>query len=322
MNRFIGSIFLALSLVLAACEAQDASTTLTRYEYAQLHMGVKVRLVVYAPDEPTAERACEAAYQRVARLEDTMSDYRPSSELMRLCARAGGPPVPVSTDLFLVLQHSCELARRSDGAFDPTVGPLVVLWRKARKAGQLPTDGELQQARALVGWQKVRLDPKRRTVELLQPGMRLDLGGIAKGYAGDCAIAVLKQRGIRSALFEAGGDIVVSGPPPGKPGWRVDVPGAGPGGTTRTLAIANAAVSTSGDTEQFVEIGGRCYSHIVDPRTGLGLTTHIAVTIVARSGLTSDGLSTAVSVLGPERGPALIRGVPGAVLYVRTSGEP
>ncbi|MDQ3813464.1 MAG: FAD:protein FMN transferase, partial [Armatimonadota bacterium] len=123
---------------------------LSRFQYTQLHMGVAVRLVVYAPDEPTAARACTAAFARIATLDDIMSDYRATSELMRLCAQSGGPPVPVSDDLFFVLQHAQELARRSDGAFDVTVGPLVTLWRKARKSGSLPAEEELQRARALV----------------------------------------------------------------------------------------------------------------------------------------------------------------------------
>jgi thiamine biosynthesis lipoprotein len=314
-------------------------------------MGVRTRLVVYAPNEATAARACTAAFQRVAELEDLMSDYRPTSELMRLCAQAGGPPVPVSDDLFFVLQQAQDLARRSGGAFDVTVGPYVALWRNARKTGQFPAEEELQRARRMIGWRKMRLDPKARTVRLLVPGMRLDLGGIAKGYAGDGALAVLKEQGVTRALFEAGGDIVVSGPPPGRRGWVVELFDTRQGGDretrrqgdketglrsrgdraakqgrqgdretgrwVRTLTLAYAAVSTSGDTEQFVEFHGKRYSHIVDPRTGLGLTHRLAVTVVARDGLTADSLATAVSVLGPEKGPALVKTFPGASVYVR-----
>src|SRR5207244_211462 len=126
-----------------------------------------------------------------AELDNIMSDYHADSELMRLCARAGGPPVRVSRDLFLVLERAQEVARRSEGAFDVTCGPLIALWRQARKAHALPAPGQIERARALVGWQKVRLDPKKRTVQLLMPGMKLDLGGIGKGYAGDCAQQVL-----------------------------------------------------------------------------------------------------------------------------------
>jgi thiamine biosynthesis lipoprotein len=331
-------------LAVMVSSAGRAGGPLTRYEYAQLHMGVRTRLVVYAPEEATAARACTAAFQRVAELEDVMSDYRPTSELMRLCAQAGGPPVPVSEDLFLVLQRAQDLARRSGGAFDVTVGPYVALWRKARQTGQFPSEEERRRARRLVGWRKMRLDPPARTVRLRVPDMRLDLGGTAKGYAGDRALAVLKEQGVTRALFEAGGDIVVSGPPPGRRGWGVELFDARPEGDgetgrwgdretrrrgdgeigrwMRTLTLAHAAVSTSGDTEQFVEFHGKRYSHIVDPRTGLGLTHRLAVTVVARDGITADSLATAVSVLGPEKGPALVRSFPGASVYVRrVSGE-
>jgi thiamine biosynthesis lipoprotein len=318
-------------LAVMVSSAGRAGGPLTRYEYAQLHMGVRTRLVVYAPEEATAARACTAAFQRVAELEDVMSDYRPTSELMRLCAQAGGPPVPVSEDLFLVLQRAQDLARRSGGAFDVTVGPYVALWRNARKTGQFPSEEERRRVRRLVGWRKMRLDPPAQTVRLRVPDMRLDLGGIAKGYAGDGALAVLKEQGLTRALFETGGDIVVSGPPPGRRGWVVELFDARRGGDRetgrqgdqetgrrmRTLTLAHAAVSTSGDTEQFVEFHGKRYSHIVDPRTGLGLTHRLAVTVVARDGLTADSLATAVSVLGPEKGPALMKTFPGASVYIR-----
>lgn len=303
--------------VLWLCAGTARAQTPTRFEYKEYHMGVDVRIVVYAPDQQTAERACAAAFERFAELDTLMSDYRSDSELMRLCARAGGPPVPVSRDLFLVLQRSQDLAMRSNGAFDVTCSPAVRLWRTARKTHVLPTPADIERARSLVGWERLRLDPRRRTVQLLTPGMKLDLGGIGKGYADDCAQRTLKQFGITSALVEAGGDIVVSAPPPGQDGWKIEVDNAE--GATRKpiLHFANVAISTSGDTEQFVEIGGKRYSHIVDPRTGQALTDRIAVTIVAPDGLTSDGLSTAVSVLGEEKGQALVKTYRNTTAYIR-----
>jgi FAD:protein FMN transferase len=294
---------------------------LTRYEYKQYHMGVDVRIVVYAPTQEKAESACAAAFERFAELDTCMSDYRSDSELMRLCDRAGGPPVPVSRDLFIPLQRSQEVAARGDGAFDVTCSPLVRLWRKARKTHVLPQPAEIEHALTLVGWRKMRLDAAHLTVQLLVPGMQLDLGGIGKGYGDDCAQEVLKKHGITRALVEAGGDIVVSDPPPGKKGWKIQVDNAGTGAAPPTLLFANCAVSTSGDTEQFVEIGGKRYSHIINPHTGQALTDRIAVTIVARDGLTSDSLSTAVSVLGVERGQALTRTYRGAKAYIAHDRE-
>lgn len=286
-----------------------------RYEYSQVAMGVRARIIAYASSEGQAERACKAAFDRIACIEDVMSDYRPTSELTRLCGQAGGSPVVVSPELFYVLTKSQDLARRSNGAFDVTVGPLVKLWREARKSGTLPGKDEIEAARKLVGWGKVTLDGKRRTVRLAVPGMKLDLGGIAKGYACDEAIKALKQYGITSAMVEMGGDIVVSGPPPECTGWSVDIPNAD--SNHRRQVLSNVAVSSSGDVSQYVEIGGKRYSHIVDPRTGLGLTDRIAVTVIAPNGITSDGLSTAISVLGAAKGGALAKTYPKTRAYIR-----
>ncbi len=280
-------------------------------------MGVQADITLYAPDEPAALAAARAAFERIAELEDIFSDYRPHSELMRLCAEAGGPPRPVSRELFEVLRTAQEISRLSGGAFDVTCGPAVRLWREARRSQSFPSLSALRQARSSGDWRQVELDPERRTVRLKRKGMLLDLGGIAKGYACDEAIRVLRSRGIRSALVEMGGDIVVSDPPPGQPGWRIEVPNAA--GDDRMLILARAAVSSSGDTEQFVELDGRRYSHIVDPRSALALTTRIAVTVQAPRGMLSDALSTAVSVLGEDEGRNLLRHFPGTRLWVRTA---
>ncbi|MGB7160259.1 MAG: FAD:protein FMN transferase [Tepidisphaeraceae bacterium] len=312
-------LLIAMTCVTGCTHQSNPQPPLERFEYAQLHMGVQARLVVYAPSEQIAADGCRAAYARVAALEDIASDYRPDSELMRLCAKAGQGSFPVSAELFELLSFSQELSRRSDGAFDVTVGPYVALWRAARKSKQLPTPEALADARGRVGWERMKLDAKDRTVTLDTPGMRLDLGGIAKGYAGDEAIRVLRAHGVRSALFEAGGDIVVSDPPPGKKGWAIEIAGDEPG-AKRTIELANRSISTSGDTEQFVEIDGKRYSHIVDPRTGLGLTDRYAATIVARDGITADSLSTAACVLGKEKGEKLVKSYRGATAYIRRVG--
>jgi thiamine biosynthesis lipoprotein len=194
---------LAFLLLLLSAFAQG--TDLQRFEFSEVAMGVRARIVVYAPDQVCAQSACRAAFERIAELEDVMSDYRPTSELRLLCAKAGGPPVKVSQDLLAILVRSQDLARRSNGAFDVTAGPLVKLWRNTRKSGILPSAGELSAARKLVGWRNVTIDPKAGTVRLALPGMQLDLGGIAKGFACDEAIRVLKREGVSSALVEMGG---------------------------------------------------------------------------------------------------------------------
>lgn len=288
---------LALTLAVAA------EPRLERYSFEEPHMGTRFGLVLYGPDAATARQAAKAAFAHIGAINLIMSDYQSTSELMRLCAKAGGPPVKVSAELFTVLERACRVSRESDGAFDVTIGPVVRLWRLARRTRRLPEADRLQTARALVGWKKVQLNGKERSVRLDRPGMQLDLGGIAKGYTADAVLRLLRRHGISRALVAAGGDLTVGDPPPGKPGWTVaiepvDAAKEGP----RHLLLANAAVSTSGDANQYAEIDGVQYSHIVDPRTGVGLVGRMSATVIAPDGITADSLTKVVAILGPERG--------------------
>jgi FAD:protein FMN transferase len=276
---------------------------LSRYAFAERHMGTRFEIIVYAPDRAAARKATREAFARIAALDGIMSDYKPASELMRLCARAGGPPVKVSDELFYVLAKAQEVSRRSGGAFDVTVGPVVRLWRRARRTHRPPDAEALARARALVSYENVVLNDKARTVRLLKRGMLLDLGGIGKGYSADEALKVLKGHGITRALVAAGGDIAVGDPPPGKKGWSVAIASLEPGKTEPSrLLLANAAVSTSGDLEQYVEIDGKRYSHILDPRTGSPLVGRMSATVVAPKGILADSHTKVVAVLGPEKG--------------------
>jgi thiamine biosynthesis lipoprotein len=308
-------------LLLLTLSAPAAGPALTRFTYTEPHMGTRFKIILYAPDESSANKASREAFARIAALDGIMSDYKPASELRQLCRKAGGDPVPVSEELFFVLSRGEEVSRLSDGAFDVTVGPVVHLWRLARRTERLPDEGDLKKALALIGYRKVRLDPKARTVQLLVPGMKLDLGGIAKGYTADEVLRVLAKHGITRALVAAGGDIAVGDAPPGTDGWTIGIaPVADPDSKPkRYLVLRNAAVSTSGDAEQYVEIGGKRYSHIVDPHTGVGLVGRASATVVAPHGIMADSLTKAVIVPGPERGLATIDrlGEGYAALYVR-----
>jgi FAD:protein FMN transferase len=301
------------ALVLAALAPTHADPALTRYSFDEPHMGTRFKIILYAPDEATAKKAAAAAFARIADLDGIMSDYRPASELMQLCAKAGGDPVKVSDELFFILQKAEETSRLSDGAFDVTVGPVVKLWRLSRRSQRLPDPEKLSAARDLVGWKNVKLDAKGQTVQLLKAGMQLDLGGIAKGYAGDEAIAVLKNHGIDRALVAGGGDIVASGPPPGADGWTIAIAplDESDGKSGPTLTLHDAAVSTSGDAEQYVEIDGKRYSHIVDPKTGIGLVGRMSATVTAPKGVQADSLTKVVAVLGPERAFKLLEPLDG-----------
>ncbi|NUQ65510.1 MAG: FAD:protein FMN transferase [Pirellulales bacterium] len=298
-------------------------TKLQRFEFVRTEMAVPVKLVFYCIDRDTANRAAEAAYARAHQLNGILTDYDPDSELRRLCATAGeGKAVPVSEDLWRVLVRSKEISERSGGAFDVTVGPVVRLWRRARRQEEFPPADRLDEARRLVGYKLVRLDPAHRAVELLKPEMRLDLGGIAKGYVIDQLLAELGKHGIQRALVDAGGDVGLGDPPPDKPGWQIAVasldPKEKPG---RFLSLSNCGVATSGDTWQFVELNGRRYSHLIDPRTGIGLTDHSNVTAVAPDAMTADALASAVSVLGPEAGLRMVEEMPGAAALILRAPE-
>jgi thiamine biosynthesis lipoprotein len=184
----------------------------------------------------------------------------------------------------------------------------VRLWRRAKRTRVMPKAEDIKKALDLVDYRKIKLDPNGRTVQLLLVGMLLDLGSIGKGYAADAALAVLRQHGITHALVAGGGDIAVGDAPPQTEGWKVGIaplknPGTPP---THFLKLKNAGVSTSGDSEQFVEIGGKRYSHIVDPKTGIGLVGRRAVTVVAPNATTSDGLDTGLCILGVERGLKIV----------------
>lgn len=318
MRRTIAllSLFVTIGPILAAEPM--------RFEYEEPHMGTKFRIVLYANDRSTADLAARAAFARVAQLNQIMSDYQADSELMVLCKKTEhGPsgPVPVSDELLTVLARAREVAELSEGAFDPSIGPVVRLWRQARKDRRLPDEEARAEALRRVGYRHIVVDPRAKTIELKTKGMQLDLGGIAKGYAADECLKVLEKHGITSALVAASGDIAVSSPPPGKAGWRIDIAPLPGSREQRQLLLKNMAVSTSGDSEQFVEIAGTRYSHVVDPRTGLGLTGRRSVTVVAPRGIDADSLTKMASILEPEKALAAIARVPGTETLIVVSGK-
>lgn len=312
---------LLVALLPSVCvSAINSGPALQRFEFAHPAMGTRFTITMFAPAKTEAEAAAEAAFHRVDVLEDIMSDYQADSELLQLCGNPAGVPVPVSADLLDVLQRAQKISERSHGAFDVTIGPFVRLWRFARKRKVLPTAAELSAAAPAVGYQNLRLDARHRTATLRVPHMRLDLGGIAKGYAADQALRVLKSRGLPRALVAASGDIAVGDAPPAQPGWRIGIAAidAHANETTRMLILHNCGISTSGDTEQFIEIGGVRYSHILNPATGLGLTNRIQASVVAPDATTTDAAATAVCVLGVGRGLAFVDALPGAAALILT----
>ena len=295
--------------------AAAAPGELVRVEVEQAQMGSPFLFTCYAPSEGAAKGAVRDAGRRVKAIAAALSDYHDASELNRLAdSYTVGEPVEVSDDLFRVLAKAKEVSEASGGAFDVTVGPLVRRWRRVRRQKTLPTEGERSELLNRVGWGAVELDAEARTVTFTKPGVRLDLGAVAKGYAADEALKVLAEAGISRALIDAGGDVRAGDPPPGRVGWsvRVEDPADPTGQLPAILTLKRGAVATSGDRYKGVEIGGVRYSHILDPRTGLGLTNGITATVSAGDAMTADALASAVCVLGADDGLALLERTDGA----------
>lgn len=311
--RWIVSVVIALSTLDVAHDS-----ALHRYESVEPSMGTLVKITLYAADEQAATNAFRAAFDRIADLDRTLSDYKPESELNQIASTAVGHPVKVSDDLFTVLAASQDLAEATDGAFDVTQGPVIRVWREARRASRLPDAATLREAASRSGHRKLHLGAAAHTVMLDQAGMGLDVGAIGKGYAASEALEVLGRLGIRSALVAVSGDLAFSDAPPGERGWHIDIHPDDPAlaHVPRVLELSNAAVSSSGNTEQHLDIGGQRYSHVINPSSGMGLVDDITVTVIAPSGLDADGLDTAASVLGPDRGLKLIESRPHAAALI------
>jgi thiamine biosynthesis lipoprotein len=255
-------------------------------------MGTLVRITVESRNPQRAEAAMAKAFARIHELDLRLSNYKPGSEVNHF------DPARVSDDLRPVLDLSLRLARETQGAFDPTQTALFDLWRTARRARRLPTATEIASATS----------PGYRA---LKAGTRLDLGGIAKGYAADEAIKAMRSVGESHVLVAVSGDLVAGDAPAKQPGWRIGLEMA-----QRMVVLKRAGVSTSGDTEQYLEADGKRYSHIVDPRTGLGLTNGVIASVMAKTGMLADALATVVCLLGVAEGTRLAKRY-GVVVYPR-----
>lgn len=291
-NSFLG-LFLFLSLQLSAQ---------TRFEFTHPQMGTMFRVVVYAFDSSSAKNATQKAFVRLDELNLILSDYREDSEVNTLCRTAGNEQyIKVSPDLWNILHKSVKAAKLSDDYFDVTIGPLTQLWRRMKRQKQLPTPTQISEAKTKIGIDKILFKPENQSIMLKTKGMRLDFGGIGKGFAEDEMMEILKQNGIKSALIEAGGNIVVSNSPTDSPqGWEVII-------NKEKYFLKNCGISTSGDAYQFVEIDGKKYAHILDPKTGIGFAEPHQISIIAKDGTTSDWISTTLYLMPKEKGNQLAR---------------
>jgi thiamine biosynthesis lipoprotein len=271
-------------------------------------MGTQFHLIAYARSEKRVLAAFDAAAARLDALNASLSDYQTTSEVSRLSQASGsGAWHLLIDDVWKVLVWGNRLAAQSGGAFDMTLGSLTRLWRASRRTGKLPLPRRLLEARASAGHAFLTLDETRQRARLERPGTRLDLGGIAKGYAVDETLTILRDHGIEAALVDGGGDLRVLGSPPEKAGWQIQLSDLKSPEGSRPLTVTNLAVATSGDLYQSVHLDGREFSHLIDPQTGLGLEFRRTVTVVAPDAMTADALASALSVLRPQASANLLK---------------
>jgi thiamine biosynthesis lipoprotein len=291
----------------------------TKYVFEKPEMGSPFTITIYGRDSAGVAQAAALAFDTAEKLNALLSDYIDSSEINRLSATGGQHRwVPVSPPLFDILQKSLQAARLSNGSYDITVGPVVRLWRKARKTHQFPDTAALRAALERTGYRWLHLDTVNHAVWLDKEGMQLDIGGLGKGFVAQAALDLLHRQGYPVAMVNAGGKIVMGQAPPGKDGWLIGInaPGEKEAILPSLLLLKQMAVATSGDIYQYVEIDGKRYSHIVDPKTGIGLTRRRNVTALAPDGTEADWLATACSVLSWRKSLRLIHRLPGTALLV------
>jgi thiamine biosynthesis lipoprotein len=284
----------------------------------QIVMGTFAHIVAVAENTGTAKKCIRAALEEIHKVDNHMSDYKNDSEISRVNSQAYEKAVKLSESTYEVLQRSIEFSKMTDGAFDVTIGPLVSLFRKAKESKVAPTEQQIAQAKSKVGFEKLKLDNENRTVRFSEKGMLLDLGGIAKGYAIDKAIEAARRCGAIGAMIDIGGDVRCFGlPPKGRDHWLIGlqdpnsaIEGMEGGGLRLVLKATNEAIATSGDYQQFVIIEGKRYSHIMDRRTGKSAESLSSVTIITDDATDADALATSVSVMGGEKGLALIEKLP------------
>jgi len=311
-------ILVCFSLVAASffsCAKRERADADSGY---QMIMGTFAHIVAVAEDSGTAKECVQAALEEIRKVDELMSDYKSDSEISRVNRDGAKMAVRVSDSTYEVLQRSIEFSEMTGGAFDITVGPLVALFRDAKKSKIAPGEQQIALARSKVGFEKLKLDSENKTVQFSDNGMLLDLGGIAKGYAIDKAIEAAQQCGAVGAMVDIGGDVRCFGlPPEGKDHWLIGlqdpnsaIEGIEGGGLLLVFKITNAAVATSGDYQQFVLIEGKRYSHIMDRKTGTSAGGLSSVTIIANNATDADALATSASVMGAEKGLALIEKLP------------
>lgn len=307
LDKMVLCLIMAL---LAGCAAAQPVSQFVVSKRAQMHMGTLVTLTVVAPDTSVSYRAMRAGFDEIKRLEQLLSTWRLDSELSLVNAEAGRRPVRVSQETLALVIRSLEMAQLTRGAFNIALGPAVEAWSVTERQ-YIPDDSELRQLKPLVDWTSIRVNTVDQTIFLPREGMRIDIGGIGKGYAADRAVEEMKRAGATGGVVALSGDIKTFGLIPEQNGFPVGIRHPRQEGTLiAMIELKDEAISTAGDYERFFEREGVRYHHILDPRTLQQARTCQSVTIIAKEGTVADGLDTGIFVLGPEEGMALVENLP------------
>ena len=302
------------------CADKKEPVQLFRFEESRTSMACTYTVVVYGPARDQLPLITTAALDEVDRIDDLMSNYKAESPLSKINRQADKAPVAVEPELFRFLQRCVRYSRESDGAFDITVGPLMKAWGFFRGEGRIPWSFELWYVMRKVGYQHLLLNEEHRSVQFERSGMELDLGGIAKGYAVDRVVELLKENKIERAFVSAGGSTLYGlGTPPDMPGWEVKLQDPiHPHDRTKsaaTVMLKNRSLSVSGNYEKFFNVRGKTYSHIMDPRTGHPVENMLSVAVLSQTGTDGDALDNMFYVQGLEKGKALLPLYPGIEVF-------
>jgi thiamine biosynthesis lipoprotein len=282
---------------------------LKRFEFTENKMGAPFTLIFYCEDSVSANALSKESFALVDRFNSIFSDYSSTSEVGKLASMAVVKDQKVSDELFGLIQISKQAWIRSGKTFDITIGALTQLWRKAKKENRFPTPVEIKEAKDKTGFEKLIINGSTQTISFKKPGMSFDFGGIVPGYVAQKVMDLLKSKNIGNALVDASGDIVTGESPPGNAGWTVGInfPESRYEMLDEKLELKNFAVSTSGDVYRYIIHEGKRYSHIIDPKTGYGVTSQRNVTVINKHGADADWLATACSVLPIKKALALAK---------------
>ncbi len=287
------------------------------YKESRIVMYTLSTITVVSSSEEKARKSINAGFARIAELEKLLNYFSPESEVTAINRAAGRNPVKISKETLDVIRKAVEIADYTDGAFDPTIGPVIKLWgfSRQKQSSSVPPEDKIKEALKFVDYKKIVIDVTASEIFLASKGMELDLGGIAKGYAADMAIEAIKASGIKAALVAIAGDIKGYGLKPDHSSWKIGIQSPRPAGSESqdegqdviaSLYLKNKAVSTSGDYQRFFIEQGKRYHHILDPRIGYSTSDVMSVSVIAPHGYMADGLSTGIFVLGSEAGLKLL----------------